>query len=617
MMLRRRLACSLTLVLAALLITRTVDSATESFQIELNYNAISPNRDGVQDFLLLRVVPRIEGLRQPITWDCEILDESGERVYYWRADKRKKRIAAGIGNLFWPSDTDLEPVRLFDQLVWDARKESGHSVTDGNYEIRIRIVENTTSRIHTQSKTFRVDTRSPEIEIQPVKGQLVVPPGQIPQGELELRQKVEGAVDFTARLYHYGGPLIYERHWHNQAPAVARIQWTDLGQSSPEIYGRYRYRLIARDQAGNQSVADYSDLTVTRAAFDRILTANKPGLVPGGADEAGLLEISLRAQDANGLVRKTGPNSDWRIQILNESESEVYLQKTGSGNLPWSFYWDGRDADGEVLSTGLYKVRVFSGGQPGSASLPVRIGPLDADPSIDPPALRFVPDGDGREDTLRWSIHFQPAQVARWQLALYLEANRNDNGAQQKPLRKLYRFWQGQELPQEFIWDGQSDEGQLAQSFEHFFLMLETYDWNGHRELALSPVIETGLVLRPLAPDDARLRARLPEQNYFNATGQLTASGRSVLQKAFNELGQYPLYQVSLESHSAAPGREEQNLERSERKALQMRRFVLENHLIDARRLRTRGFGETELCSEKDGEFEDYRNERIELRLDF
>lgn len=594
-------------------------STQQPFYIKLNQTAISPNADGKKDSLFITLDRVMENLENPLSWECEIIDSEGSRIFFFRSDMRLKRTSASIQNLFLPNDDNIEPVRLFDRLHWEGRNSKGRIVPDGIYRVRVHIVESTNSKIWTHtSQAFYVDTVAPKITLMPRISYIYPDKTGLSSGsKLVLIQSSQSQVvntRFVGQLYNFDDELIYETKWENELPSIVNIKWKDISNFTSVIGGRFRYRLLAEDKAGNKTIVEYRDLIVADRFLSTGVSSKAGSFSPNNDGIKDTMGFTISKLDSRGISGKSGGYSHILFQVLSTKDGNVVFQKKAAGNLPQHIEWDGYDRKGELLPEGTYYARVILNGASDSLLLPFKLDTTAQSGSIVLNQTSFSPEYDGKDEFIHAQLNFENIEVASWQVALVLKPDFNDSKNRIKFSQKVYKFYNGKTGPVNITWDGYSDEGYEPASYEKFVFIYEITDRAGNKYIDTSADIQTGLLFRPIRKGSQKLIMRLPLQGYFNDNSSLTNRGQSVLEDIVSQLKYYGLYKISFEIHSSSPGKEEINLVKTEKRAWSMNNY-LKKIWNSTRPYKYRGFGETELIHEKDDDFNHYRNERIEVQL--
>ncbi len=611
----------------ALVLTGLAISAQsqDRFAVASSLDQFSPNSDGVQDVILISTINRPDDIEEPYDWQCRIRDSSGKIIRMIQADRRLRRPSRGPTNLWLPGATTVEPVQMFESLFWDGRDAEGRIVTDGTYQIEVGVqLQEGELFIEAAPKRVVAHTIAPIVELKPVVGLFVLPPGAGTPGRsarerLELRQTVRasGGTRFNATLLNQARSLLQERSWSDALPASIYIYWDDLAASGSAPYGVYTYQLTARDAAGNQSRAESSELIFEAepAAYD--LRAERYQFSPNGDGARDRLRLDLVSLDANGLARGrsgVGGGATWQWLIARSPADAPVLLREGVGAAPEYFEFEGFDDAGAPLSDGLYFTRFqadVNGLRKASPWRPIWID--RSGPALDFSIARGTLADEFEQDPSPARLSFAPADpsgIEIWGVRIYAVVD-PDNA--ESP-RSLYRNFGGRSVPEPIAWTGVSDRGYAPESLEAFEIEVEAADRAGNVSVARGQFINTEPMLRPEKNGSVNLRMSFPDRGYFDDEDKLTSAGKRALSQALSKLGRYPQYRVSVESHSALPGREESNLQRSERRAWHMFEYMQKSG-FPRERLEYRGCGESEIRIYGDDTFAHYRNERIELRL--
>jgi outer membrane protein OmpA-like peptidoglycan-associated protein len=592
--------------------------------------SFSPNDDGLQDFVEIRATGVSDALRRPRDWQLEIRNGRGDIVRTYAADHRLIRQARQLNNLYIPGSEDLRPLHLFDRLIWDGRDDSGQRVPDGVYEALLRVqLPDLGGFVESTALPIIVDTEAPKLEAAAPVSLLVKAHGKGPSlraaGErLEISQSArsDAGTRYEAHIVNPLGLPIRNRVWQDALPESIFIYWDEVQpQSENDQYGAYTYRLAARDAAGNRSERLISDLLLGPGAPPIDLRGERYHFSPNGD---GLRDqIAFRAVYLNQVGNEVpGPRvvvDSYRFQILSADLQTVHYVRTGSGSPDSTILWNGRDASGDILSDGLYFATLDLYSTTGTlSSLNKSVWIDTASPNTDLSLSRTVirPDGDSEAWNLKIDLNFDdPAGIEAWNLRITLAAATSARVDAVAEFRRVYKTFSGNGAPPGSIyWDGISDEGVPCESLENFLVEYEVRDRAGNLFRSAPRRLSSTLVFRPRQRGLPSLVARLPAQNYFDGQFQLGARGKDALDAVLASLARYERYNIIVECHAAAPGREEHNLEKTEKRARSMYRYLLARG-FPKERLSYRGHGEAEPAQLTDDDFAHYRNDRIEIRL--
>ncbi len=607
--------------------------------LSLDPSSFSPNDDGLRDYLTIRPTNVARDFLQPKDWRLEIRGGSGEIVRVFAADHRRIRASRALNNLYLPGSDDLRPLSLFDELIWDGRNDAGERVSDGVYQLVLRLqLPDNGGFVETAAAPVIVDTSPPELKASAPISLLVRAPGSGPSlraaGErFEIQQsgRSNAGTRYDAYIVNPRGAPIRDRSWDDALPERIFIYWDEVRtpedqENESAAYGNYLYRIVASDRAGNRSRAEVFDLLLASTQPRIDLRSDGYRFSPNGD---GIQDrITLRPtyinQAGRALRRSALASSilEYSLEIVSVDLQTIHYRKTGAGAPPEALVWDGRDTAGDLLGDGLYFARLqakTAGETIASLNKSVWLDTTEPDADLAISRTNIRPDGDGEAEYLNLKLDFEDASgIDSWNIRISLTPKQNPKVDAAGDFRLLYRSFSGtgDGGPAEIFWDGSSDEGVAGESLERFTIEFEVRDRAGNLNRSAPRRVSTGVLFRPVGRGLPSLFSRLPSQNYFDEDYRLSDEGEDALDAVLSRLSRYGNYNVILENHSALPGREEPNLEKTEKRARSMYEYFLEQG-FPANRLKYRGHGESELAREGRTDFASYRNERIEVRLQY
>jgi len=255
----------------------------------------------------------------------------------------------------------------------------------------------------------------------------------------------------------------------------------DRGKRVPDGY--YRFRLSTMDPAGNTGYKiigisdDKSDWIVVDTSRPAVkVVADKKAFSPKKEGEAGTAQISFELESLDNLVT-------WKEFIQDQNGKTVWTSSgDGSAPPPESFRFGGRDPSGEVLPDGQYRAGIEMKYRNGYSPLSYSESfILDATPPfativLDDIRAIFSPDGDGRRDTLAFSL--SGSKEDTWKLSIFDEIG--------KPVyTREYR----EALPERFEWDGTDSTGRRVID-NKYTLEIESVDVAGNEfKVGFEPVV--------------------------------------------------------------------------------------------------------------------------------
>ncbi|MCB1324752.1 MAG: OmpA family protein [Spirochaetales bacterium] len=596
-----------------------------NLRVVVDREAFSPDGDGLADYVVISLAGAGEDLRSPADWSVDIQNADSTGVRLFRADRRIVRATPSLSNLYSPGPDDLQPLHLFERIIWDGRDDHGQPVADGTYQIQVRLRDRRTNQILSAvPSAVIVDRSDPELSLEPIAALLVLPPGQArtQSDRMELAQQAVSEVGtlYTARILDSRGQLLQEKQWDSVLPPRVFIYWDEFLRSDEPaaIYDTYTYQLVAIDPAGNTALLECADLIVSAFAPSLGIKAGTRFVSPNADGRNDRLNLEFARLDPAGApIPGVISGERWELEVFEDDQITLAALEGGAGGPPAGFSWKPVRTDGTLLSDGVYHLRLGvyrSGGVSRSTLFPVVVDTIPPGVTISPDQLRFSPDGDGEEELLSIPVSFEDdSGIAAWHVRLYLSPRiAVADGTPAFDL--MYRSFSGAGFaPRPLLWAGLSEDGQRASGLERFQLTYEVQDRAGNVRRGQAEDVNTDVLI--LATNDlaGELLAPLPLQSYF-LNGQLTDSGRGALDRLLERLRRYDHYSVEVTAHTAIPGREEQNLELSEQHAWLAYRY-LRDRGFPASRLSYRGYGETEPEQPGDTPFAHYRNRRLLVHL--
>jgi len=574
--------------------------------------AFSPNSDGIQDSTEIQVLSAPDELDQPADFVLKISADTGV-IRTFRADARWIRPVRSIRNLFLPSVESIRPIRLFDAWTWDGLDDWGKTVADGSYKVQLTVMDGTGQLKISNETIVEVNTRRPQLAISLASNMLVRPvgaegkPSDKIQGQISIEQNAvaDSGTEFVGRVVDVHGLVVEERNWKGALPG--RFVWdgkTKDGKVAP--WGSYFYRLSARSPSGNITEESLAGLLVWQENPEIDLQTDEV-FSPNGDGQKDKLQlfVSFTSTSLRNAVRS------WRLQIFSEEKPELILYDFVSPkNLPGVIVWDGLDNNRMLAPDGIYIARLLVDTPSGSrTSAPRSFRLFTAAPRIEFTLGNtiFAPDGSGENGDLPIRVRMKDeAGIESWSLRIFCTPSGNR-------ARKLLKTWQGIRAPESIVWNGSGDKADVVESLEYLTVVLEAKNRSGNSARPEIATIRADVLMRAMQPGQRPLFSRIPIQDFFDREGRLTVSGSDAMDRIAAKLSRYRRYRLHVYVNAGLKGREEDNLEITERRAHSVYQRLRISWPAD--RIDFQGLGESEVLSTAEDEFMQYRNERIELKL--
>ena len=379
-------------------------------------------------------------------------------------------------------------------LDWDGRDDEGNPVPDGTYIVSFHAWDDLgkTNANYDSCMNVVVDRSAPIVNawvlgseqlLQGFDVMIFSPDGDNSKDTISFR--VQGSIEDNWKYEILNENNVAIRTMEIKARSAPRdFVWDgtdDRGKRVPDGY--YRFRLSTMDPAGNTGYKiigisdDKSDWIVVDTSRPAVkVVADKKAFSPKKEGEAGTAQISFEVESLDNLVT-------WKEFIQDQNGKTVWTSSgDGSAPPPESFRFGGRDPSGEVLPDGQYRAGIEMKYRNGYSPLSYSESfILDATPPfativLDDIRAIFSPDGDGRRDTLAFSL--SGSKEDTWKLSIFDEIG--------KPVyTREYR----EALPERFEWDGTDSTGRRVID-NKYTLEIESVDVAGNEfKVGFEPVV--------------------------------------------------------------------------------------------------------------------------------
>ena len=195
--------------------TFEIDPETLDGELDLSEPAISPNGDGVSDSTTFRLRLGEDGTA-PLRWQLNILDEYTENIW--------EKSGTGV-----PTDG----------VVWNGFADTGNLVPDGNYEVRLHV-------LNPQGTLHFVDTGTVTVDLIPTTVELFA---KTPTTVGVKTWDINPLAQWKFELFDTKNALIEQAEGNGSPPAEVVLSKV---QVDPNVV--YTGRLHVQDIAGNRSM---------------------------------------------------------------------------------------------------------------------------------------------------------------------------------------------------------------------------------------------------------------------------------------------------------------------------------------------------------------------------
>lgn len=299
------------------------------------------------------------------------------------------------------------------------------------------------------------------------------------------------------------------------------VQWPRAGL---RLGGGYRYAPGEGDEAADGGAA--ADGATVAAPFlgpalqYHLTAGDLVGIVPAAG-----LNLAVPIENyAAGLAAELAVEVEGRLHLAERGLLTLHLAVTApvGSPLPPTL----------ALGFGIRRTRPVMRPFPGPAAVVV-VAPE-----------RFSPDGDGERDTMTIRLESAyPETTARWEIRMF------------DPEEHLFLLRDGSGAPpEEILWDGRSDEGELVSSASDYRIEFTVEDLIGRTATAHRAFVTDILVIE----EDGRYKIRIPSITFPPGSADFALlddeavieRNRKVLEELAVIFGRFPEYQIRIEGHA-------------------------------------------------------------------
>ncbi|MDH7483830.1 MAG: gliding motility-associated C-terminal domain-containing protein, partial [Spirochaetales bacterium] len=582
-----------------------VDAARKVVALRVDPAAFSPNDDGVKDVCFLNVTaPRPETL---VSFRVAVYQ--GPRI-----DPQAVPVRSWTGT-----------TQLASQYRWDGKSDAGILLPDGVYTARLELQYANGDIFDMAAGPLMIDTVPPKIKVS-AEHLLFSPNGDGNRDTLPILQQSEPGDDWVGRIKDAAGTVVRSWTWKQQA---ANFSWDGKDASGRMARdGVYTYEVVSVDAAGNSAAATIKGITLDTTKPKVYVSASDTGISPNGDGIRDEVSFALTVEQRDAV-------ESWRFSLLDQQGVErSFFGGTGS-DVPPRLVWDGRDLQGQVIQgtyTGRLAVRYLKGDVVSASSAPVLV-------DIEPPRVEisvtpeyFSPDGDGIDDTLRFSIQVdKDAGIKEWSLEILEVAVVESSGtADQKPQRSFKTWSDKGTPPAQIVWNGRSSSNELVESATDYPFVFTSIDGLGNKTTVKGVIAVDVLVLK----EGDKLKIKVPSivfranhADFIGLDAETVARNQRVIARIAQILNKFPDYRIRIEGHGNNIGKmlgysqariqqEEINelIPLSTARAEKVRAMLIENG-VDARRLSVVGLGSSEPVVKFTDVENRWKNRRVEFVL--
>jgi outer membrane protein OmpA-like peptidoglycan-associated protein/flagellar hook assembly protein FlgD len=537
-----------------------MEDLTLSFTSGETYN-ISPNFDGIDDEFVFS--PGLLVNEKVLEWKLVILDVHS-RV---RRTINSRRVEEG------------NHVQIPEHITWNMDDQSGGTVPDGDYVYEFYTYGKSGRAVLRIKGRIVVDTLPPELTVS-TDEKLFSPNGDNVKDTVVIQIEAEPNIDWNCVITTPEGITVKSIEWGSDIPEV--FEWDgrgDNGSILPE--GVYNIFISGHDKAGNVTTQIVEGVTLDVRERSASVDVDYPIFSPNGDGKLDTVTFFPYLSDRNRI-------DTWDL-IVQTEKGETARRFRGLRWIPDAIVWDGIPQKGTTydslpgdLPSGKYfyflKVIYRSGVNTFSFKKELILDKEPPQVNVEVSPEIFSPDGDGENELLAIRPKISDlTPILFWRAVIFTK-----NGT-------VFKTISGSRLPgAEILWDGVSDTGQLVDSGEDYFLVLEATDSALNKGVSEKIPISVDILV---IPTERGLKIRVSNIEFgFNTANLEGEKTFTLLRRGVEVLKKYGRYKIIIEGHTDSTGDENYNLVLSEKRAESVGRFLIENG-IDANRLSFKGYG--------------------------
>lgn len=412
--------------------------------LTIDHSHFSPNGDGVLDVVLLESkIPVVRGIE---SWKLDIKSRSGT----------SRRSYTGTAQ---PAGT----------IAFDGKDESGNILPEGQYFASLDVLYVNGNNPSVESAPFVIDITPPRATTR-LDNEIFSPNGDGNKDVVNINQETSLEENWYGTITDIDEKVIYQFKWIERADST--ITWD--GRSSDGSLaedGYYFYQLSTVDRAGNPGQSSKSRFELNTEETEVLLTTNYDYFSPNGDGSKDTILLLPRLKGSQRV-------KEYELVISGSDRGEVY-RRSGTGEVPESFAWDGFALSGEKSADGNYtallKVTNMNGNQNTALSQPFIIDTLEPQVELEAEYSIFSPEGDGRKDTVQFSVRNSSSEEL-WEGQIL---DQND-------IIIKSSAWQGR--PDNYTWDGTDSEGNTVQDGNYRYKLFASDKAGNYTEKISAPV---------------------------------------------------------------------------------------------------------------------------------
>lgn len=518
-----------------------------------NTTSISPNMDGNQDELILKVNINDSGFIK--YWKLEIYNSNKEIVKV----KESHSDIENEKNKFFNQKSNIE---IPDTITWDGKDNSGNIVPDGEYYFQFFAMDNKKNITpkDTNIGKFIVDSKKPEIKIKSQQNSYIFSPdGDGSKDELIIDlELIKASVDnvtttqdatqdqiildakttkqtFTLEIINNQGDIVKT---YTLEAGSKQLKWDGKDENDNQMPdGVYKIKVYSTDEAGNYTEQFLPNIVISTGDTPIFFTLSDNKISPNGDDHFDTIDFNLEIEVKKGI-------DYYQLDIINAANQTVRTYK-GKKDVPEKITWDGKRSLDQQLQDGYYSAKLMvvytNGNKPIAESEKIILDTTPPEFSITKTPQYFSPDNDGENEELTMMLKTKDfAGMSYWRVDIM---NPDKDG--------VFRSFAGEGKPTDkIVWGGLSEKGQLVESAEDYPVKVYTRDIVGNSiEKEIGP-ISVDILIQKLK--DGRLKVKVSNIQFLPNSARMTRSpkNKKILDLLGKALRKYRQYNITIEGHA-------------------------------------------------------------------